>query len=115
MAKKIVGLKLALSALNISLFGQTNQDKAEVRRKIVGTWKLVLEENTLEDGRKTHDFGPNGKGFLMYSADGHMCAVEMNPDRPMEDCCKAYPTGESFSFRWFVRLLRPLRDRYETQ
>ena len=45
-----------------------------VRRKIVGTWKLVLEESTLKDGSKTHDFGPNGKGFLMYSADGHMCA-----------------------------------------
>jgi hypothetical protein len=82
MAKKIVGLILALSALSISLLGQTDQDKAEVRRKIVGTWKLVLEENTLKDGSKTHDFGPNGKGFLMYSADGHMCGVEMNPDRP---------------------------------
>jgi hypothetical protein len=80
--KKIVGLILALGALSISLLGQTDQDKAEVRRKVVGTWRLVLEENTLKDGSKTHDFGPNGKGFLMYSADGHMCAVEMNPDRP---------------------------------
>jgi hypothetical protein len=54
MAKKIVGLILALTALNISLLGQTDQDKAEVRRKIVGTWKLVLEEITLKDGSKTH-------------------------------------------------------------
>jgi Lipocalin-like domain len=82
MAKKIIGLLLVVGALSITLLGQNDQDKAEVRRKIVGTWKLVLEENTLKDGSKTHDFGLNGKGFLMYSADGHMCAVEMNPDRP---------------------------------
>ena len=45
---------LAFGALNVSLLGQTDQDKAEVRRKIVGTWKLVLEEITLKDGSKTH-------------------------------------------------------------
>jgi hypothetical protein len=26
--------------------------------------------------------GPRGKGFLIYTADGHMCAAGMNPDRP---------------------------------
>jgi hypothetical protein len=53
-----------------------------VRRSLVGTWRLILTENTLKDGSKSHDYGPNGKGFLMYSADGYMCAVLMNPDRP---------------------------------
>jgi hypothetical protein len=82
MAKQIVGLLSAVCVLSIGLLGQTGNDKVEMRRKIVGTWKLVLEENTLKDGSKTHDYGPNGKGFLMYSADGHMCFVGMDPDRP---------------------------------
>ena len=82
MRKKITRLALALSALGIGVLAQTGQDEAGLRQKIVGTWKLVLEENTLKDGSKTHEYGANGKGYLMYAADGHMCAVEMNPDRP---------------------------------
>jgi len=80
--KKITRLLLAVVALGIGVLAQAGQDEAEIRRKIVGTWKLVFEENTLKDGSKTHEYGPNGKGFLMYSADGHMCAVEMNPNPP---------------------------------
>jgi len=82
MMKKIARLVFAMGALGIGVLAQNGQDEAELRRKIVGTWKLAFEEDTLQDGRKTHEFGANGKGFLMYAADGHMCAVAMNPDRP---------------------------------
>lgn len=82
MTKRIIGLLLAVCVLGIGVFGQTDSAKAAIRRKIVGTWKLVLEEQTLKDGSKTHYYGPNGKAFLMYSADGHMCFVGMDPDRP---------------------------------
>jgi hypothetical protein len=82
MAKKIIGLLLALSALSISLTGRPPNDQEETRRKIAGTWKLVHEERTLKDGSKAQYFGPNGKAFLIYSADGHMCVVGMDPDRP---------------------------------
>lgn len=73
---------MVAGALGIGVLAQTGQEESAVRRKIVGTWKLVFKENTLKNGSKTQDYGPNGKGFLMYSADGHMCAVLMNPDRP---------------------------------
>lgn len=55
-----------------------------VREQLVGTWKLVSTEDVLTDGtrRPYPDAGPNGKGFLIYTADGHMCAQLMNPDRP---------------------------------
>src|SRR5207344_1422117 len=82
MLKKITRLLVVVGVSSIGVLAQTGQDEAEVRRRIIGTWKLVFEEDTLKDGSKTHEFGSNGKGFLMYSADGHMCAVEMNPDRP---------------------------------
>jgi Lipocalin-like domain len=56
----------------------------EVKRKIVGTWKVVSSQTTLKNGKKSFDpvLGPHGMGFLIYSADGHMCAELMNPDRP---------------------------------
>jgi hypothetical protein len=52
--------------------------------QFVGTWKLVSTEEQLKDGttRPYKDVGPRGVGYLMYAADGHMCAVMANPDRP---------------------------------
>src|SRR5580704_2336902 len=66
---------------------------AEVRKKespgndsalVIGTWELVSTEEHMTDGSKRpyQDVGPRGKGYLMYTADGHMCAAGMNPDRP---------------------------------
>src|SRR3979409_2517736 len=81
MWKQIIGL-LLVGCVGIRILGQAGKDEGEIRRKIVGTWKLVLEEHTLKDGRNAQYYGPNGKGFLMYSTDGHMCALLMDPDRP---------------------------------
>ena len=60
------------------------QSESEIRDRIVGTWKLVSTEQTLKDGttRPYPQYGPNGKGFLMYARDGYMCADLVNPDRP---------------------------------
>ena len=70
--------------------------ESEVRRRIVGTWKVVSSEVTLKDGssRPHPILGPNGKGFLMYSGDGYMSAELMNTDRPpWKD--KSHPTDEA--------------------
>jgi hypothetical protein len=60
------------------------QSESEIRDRIVGTWKLVSTELTMEDGttRPYPQYGANGKGFLMYAPDGYMCADLVNPDRP---------------------------------
>ncbi len=52
--------------------------------RLVGTWELVSTEDRMTDGsrRPYPDAGPRGKGYLIYTADGHMCAELMNPDRP---------------------------------
>jgi|SRR5579862_7170286 len=57
---------------------------AEVKQRLVGTWKVVSSRRTLKNGTKAFDpaLGPHGMGFLIYSADGQMCAELMNPDRP---------------------------------
>jgi len=66
--------------------GQTEpaQTESEIRNQIVGTWKLVSTEQTLKDGttRPYLSFGPHSRGFLMYQADGYMCAQLVNSDRP---------------------------------
>ena len=64
--------------------GWAQSSVEEVKQRIVGTWKIVSSEETLKNGKKRFEpeLGPHGIGFLIYSADGHMCAQGMNPDRP---------------------------------
>jgi hypothetical protein len=56
----------------------------ETHERIIGSWELVSTEEQMTDGsrRPYTDVGPKGKGYLIYTADGHMCATGMNPDRP---------------------------------
>jgi hypothetical protein len=56
--------------------------ESDIRDVIVGTWKLVSTEQTMNDGttRPYANFGPHAKGFLMYQCDGYMCAAIVNPD-----------------------------------
>lgn len=71
-------------ARKLSVFGET---ESEVRGRVVGTWKLVSAEETLKGGgtRPFPQFGPHGKGFLMYQANGYMCVVIENPNRSKPD------------------------------
>ena len=64
--------------------GLRADERGSVRSRLVGTWELVSTEDHLKDGstRTYPDAGPHGKGFLIYTADGYMCAQLMNPDRP---------------------------------
>lgn len=40
--------------------------------RFVGTWRLVSFEYLIPDGHATYPFGHHPRGFLIYSADGHM-------------------------------------------
>ena len=55
----------------------------DIRDRIVGTWKLVSTEQTMNEGtvQPFTAYGPHAQGFLMYQRDGYMCAVLVNPDR----------------------------------
>ncbi|MBV9885734.1 MAG: lipocalin-like domain-containing protein [Acidobacteria bacterium] len=84
---KWVGIGVAAS-LGIILSTGTAQappasKRVSVRSRLVGTWELVSTEDRLTDGstRNYPETGPHGKGFLIYTADGYMCAQLMNPDR----------------------------------
>jgi len=38
---------------------------------IVGTWTLVAADKLLSDGTRTHDYGENPHGLVLFTADGH--------------------------------------------
>jgi hypothetical protein len=51
----------------------------------VGTWKLTSWEVTHPDGKVHYLYGKNVVGYLIYTADGYMSAVIMDPDRKQSD------------------------------
>jgi hypothetical protein len=81
MSTRAVVSSVVFLLFGTSVFAET---EAEVRARIQGTWRLVSTEEILKDGtsRAMPTFGPHGKGFLMYQADGYMCADLVDSDRP---------------------------------
>lgn len=53
--------------------------------RFVGTWRLVSTETMSKDGTKgpIAFLGSQGQAYLIYTPDRHVCAVLMNPQRPM--------------------------------
>ena len=71
--------------VSASEFSSGSGGSGSMRDRFLGAWELVTTEQRLTDGSKRpyRQAGPNGKGYLIYTADGHMCAELMNPDRPV--------------------------------
>ncbi len=80
--RKMVLVVACVCVISTAAWAQLTE--AAVRNRIVGTWKIVSTEQVMKDGSKRPDpvLGAHGKAFLMYTADGYMCAELMNPDRP---------------------------------
>jgi hypothetical protein len=57
-----------------------SQDDAAIAKRFVGTWRLVSWPQRMTDG--TTKQNPKSVGYLIYTDDGHMCFVTMNPNRP---------------------------------
>jgi len=58
--------------------------------QLLGTWQLVSVEGSVTgQDEPTLPDGAHPVGFLMYQADGHMCAVLTNGDTQAEDLTKA--------------------------
>ncbi len=49
--------------------------------QFVGTWKLVAMRADRGDGAPEEPYGPQPLGYITYTADGHMHAILMHPDR----------------------------------
>jgi len=49
---------------------------------IVGTWILVSVVSQMEDGTRGEPFGPNPKGVMMFSRDGHFSPFQSRAELP---------------------------------
>ena len=75
MSNRILTICIALACC-FSAFAQT--------KKFIGAWKLVSTIQTFADGASLADpqVGPRALGYMIYSKQGRMCAMFLNPDRP---------------------------------
>ena len=53
-----------------------------LKEQLVGTWKLVSSHTVRNDGSKLDNIGPNPKGTLIYTSDGHFALVNTRSDLP---------------------------------
>jgi len=79
---RLKSLLIAILLVSASL-AQTAAPAPTVAQ-LLGTWKLVSIEDTMNDGKAepSTQYGLHPHGFLMYEPDGYMCASIMNSDRP---------------------------------
>jgi Lipocalin-like domain len=87
--KKMVALSmlLAFGLLNSLSYAQFQDD---IAKQFVGMWRLVSWTERLADGTTRHN--PRSVGSV-YTDTGHMCYVNMNPNRPLWKS-EAAPTPE---------------------
>ncbi len=89
MKHKFILAIMAVAILNVPGIGEERSGKpradgsSSVRDRFIGAWQLVSTEYTMKDGSKRPypEVGANGRGYLMYTADGHMCAQLVNSNR----------------------------------
>ena len=75
---------LACATLFLPTDGLAQQKAADVKKNIVGVWKLVSDVNKGSDGvvKKGAAFGPNPKGHFIFTSTGHYASINTRPDIP---------------------------------
>jgi hypothetical protein len=56
--------------------------KEELWNRLLGIWQLVGSVIRLEDGERRDQLGDEPSGFLIYIAEGYVCAVPGASNRP---------------------------------
>jgi Lipocalin-like domain len=59
-----------------------DREQSSYANRLVGVWRLVTYSGEHENSDETQPFGPNPRGFLIYTADGFVSAQLMKPGRP---------------------------------
>lgn len=74
---------LSLLSLGVALLaGDALAQHKSLKEQVVGIWKLVSSHNIRSDGSKIDRSGPNPKGILIYTSDGHFVFVNTRSDLP---------------------------------
>jgi hypothetical protein len=76
----ILGLA-SLTALGLALLlGFAVSQQKTLKDQLVGTWTQISIDATSPDGAKRQLFGPNPKGIVIYTGDGHFALVQTRAD-----------------------------------
>jgi hypothetical protein len=117
----MTALALALLATGVTAQQPKGQPKQQqqppqppkpMKELIVGSWTLLIIDGIQADGTKMPLYGPNPKGLIMFSADGHYSQQIMRDIRPKyaandrlkgtPDEMKAAITGMNTQFGTYV-------------
>jgi hypothetical protein len=92
----------AISALGLALLPSSIVAlQGTLRQQLVGTWTLVSEEATAQNGTKEQPYGPNPRGILILDASGRYATVRARPDRPKFKSSSQPTTEELLAARAF--------------
>ena len=73
----------AITALGLAMLPRSIvAQPGTLRQQLVGSWTLVSEEMTAQNGTKEQPYGPNPRGILILDASGRYATVRARPDRP---------------------------------
>ena len=76
----------ALTAMSLLVLGAVllanDADAQPTKERLVGAWTFVSAESVRADGSKVEVFGPNPKGTMIFSSDGHFALIQMRADLP---------------------------------
>jgi len=81
---RLSGIFRALFAAFLALVmadGALAQQKT-IKDQLVGTWVLVAVTAERADGSKGEPFGPNPKGTIIFTGDGHFSLVQLRAELP---------------------------------
>jgi hypothetical protein len=72
----------AITALGLVLVPTSgNAQQKSLKDQLVGTWNITSVNVDRNDGTKVQPFGPNPKGVLTLTSDGHFTLVNTRPGR----------------------------------
>jgi len=71
----------AMLALSLHAGDSVGQQKS-LKDLLVGTWTAVSFTAVADDGTRTDPFGPNPKGVMIFTSDGHFSLLQARPDLP---------------------------------
>ena len=92
----------AITALGLALLPSSIvAQQGTLRQQLVGTWTLVSEETTAQNGTKEQPYGPNPRGILILDASGRYATVRARPDRPKFKSSSQPTTEELVAARAF--------------
>jgi hypothetical protein len=74
-------LFLAIASILVTSDPVHSQQQS-LKAQLIGTWGIaVVAATNRSDGTKTHVFGPNPNGVLMFHSDGHFALISTRPGR----------------------------------